>query len=130
AEHDLDEWIIDHLELADGQRVLDLGCGTGKQLFALATKVDEATLLLGVDVSADAVEIVNRRARDESRPNVRAVQGTLDDWQQLAVLGPFDIVLSTYAIYYAADMAGLIAAIAGFLPPRGRLFARGPGAGT
>jgi SAM-dependent methyltransferase len=130
AAHDLDAWIIDHLALRDDQRILDLGCGTGKQLFALAAKVDEATSLLGVDVSADAVEIVNRRAADEDRSNVRAVEGTLDDWQPFADAGPFDIVLSTYAIYYAADMEGLMAAIADFLRPGGQLLVCGPGAGT
>ena len=32
---DFDQWVFQHLELADGFSVLDLGCGTGKHTIPL-----------------------------------------------------------------------------------------------
>jgi SAM-dependent methyltransferase len=43
------EFLVRHLGLSPGQRVLDLGCGTGRHAIALATRGLEVT---GVDISA------------------------------------------------------------------------------
>jgi len=42
----------------------------------------------------------------------------------------FDLIVSSYAIYYAKDMVGLIRSLASRLTEGGRVFVCGPGAGT
>src|SRR5206468_12814539 len=44
--------------------------------------------------------------------------------------GCYDLVLSSYAIYYAEDMVGLLRRLSRVLAPRGTLFVCGPGRGT
>lgn len=130
TERDLEAWIFGHLEFTEGMRVADLGCGTGKQLFALAERVSPDTELIGVDISADAVSEVNDRARREGRSNVRALRASLDDCPAALPDGRFDLLLSTYAVYYARDLTGLLERLRQVLSPGGSMFLCGPGAGT
>lgn len=130
TEHDLEEWIFGQLELTDGMRIVDLGCGTGKQLFAIAERVSRDTELIGIDVSEDAVSAVNARADGEGQTNVRAVRASLDDCPEALPDGAYDLILSTYAIYYARDLSGLLTDLAAVLTPSGSMFLCGPGAGT
>ncbi len=50
-------------ELSGFQRVLDVGCGTGGWLIALAQQVPSATLLVGADVSRRIVEYARSQAQ-------------------------------------------------------------------
>ena len=128
--YDLEEWILSQVRPAGAMRVLDLGCGTGKQLFALADAAPTATCI-GLDMSEDAVAAVNERSARNGTPNVRAVRAELDGCIEfLAGHEPFDLILSSYAIYYATDMPGLLQGLAGLLAPHGQFFFCGPGRGT
>ena len=49
--YDLEEWILEEVNPTDGISVLDLGCGTGKQTFRLATRFPGCSIV-SVDVSA------------------------------------------------------------------------------
>jgi ubiquinone/menaquinone biosynthesis C-methylase UbiE len=130
TEHDLERWIFEHVQPADGMRILDLGCGTGKQLFALAERLSAGSELVGVDISEQAVEAVNQRARREGLTNVRALRASLDECPGALPSGRFHLVLSTYAIYYASDVVGLLGELASVLRPGGQVFVCGPGSGT
>lgn len=61
-----------------GRRVVDLGCGIGRVALALA---DDASSVIGVDVSAGMVAEATRRAN--GRANVRFVQGNGRDLRML-----------------------------------------------
>ena len=130
TEHDLEAWIFGHLGLTDGMRIADLGCGTGKQLFALAERVSPDTELIGIDISAAAVAEVNDRASRGGRANVRALRASLDECPEALPDGRFDLLLSTYAVYYARDLPRLLERLREVLSPGGSMFLCGPGVGT
>jgi ubiquinone/menaquinone biosynthesis C-methylase UbiE len=130
ARFDLEEWIIAHVRPASGQRVLDLGCGRGKQLFALAPLVLPGGSLLGLDVSPDAVSEVRRRAAAEGHGHVEAIECGLDDCLPRLAGRSFERILSTYAIYYARDMVGLIRELRTNLADGGQAFHCGFGRGS
>ncbi len=130
AKADLDEWIFAHAGFADGMSVLDLGCGLGKQTFYLAERLSPATKILAVDISKQAVDAVNLSAREQGLGGVEALQLSLDQCVEALAGRKFDRIISTYAIYYASDMPGLLRSLAGLLASGGRLFISGPGAGT
>jgi SAM-dependent methyltransferase len=130
AKVDLDAWIFANAELADGMTVLDLGCGLGKQVLYIAARLSPATRVLGLDISAESVEAVNRTALERGLAGVTARVLGLDECVA-ALAGPkFDRILSTYSIYYSSDMVKLLRSLAELLTPGGRLFVSGPGAGT
>lgn len=130
ALYDLEEWIIHHVHPSPGQRVLDLGCGTGKQIFAVAGLVLPGGSVQGLDISAEAVAEVQRRAREEGIEHVSASQGALDDCLKSLRGQTFDLILSAYAIYYAKAMTELLCGLRALLVDEGQVFACGPGLGT
>jgi len=130
AAHNLEDWIIGQVSPGAGMRVLDLGCGTGKQSFAVARLVGAKGEVLGLDISAEAVREFNERADGEGAPHVRAMQGSLDECLERLKSLRFDLVISAYAIYYARHMVQLVSGLRSLLRPGGQVFICGPGRGT
>ncbi len=126
----LEEWIFQQIKPKKGMSVLDLGCGTGKQIFAIADAVSPGGLIVGLDISDAAVEIVNETAKKRNLDNVKAIKGSLDDCVNLLADSQFDLILSSYAIYYASDMKNLLIQLKKILKPKGQIFVCGYGAGT
>jgi len=130
AKHDLEEWMIPLLPPLRSLQVLDLGCGTGKQLFRLAPLVSDEGQILGVDISKDAVAAVNERAETEGLRSVSAQRMAFDDCLYRLASRHFDLIVSSYAIYYARDTVALLKGLRALLTVHGTVFVCGPGRGT
>jgi ubiquinone/menaquinone biosynthesis C-methylase UbiE len=110
--------------------VLDLGCGTGKQIFRLAPLVADEGKIVGIDISQGAVQAVSQRAEAEGFPFIKAQQMGLDDCRLYLVDQRFDLIVSSYAIYYAQDAVAVLKGLHSLLNEQGVVFACGPGKGT
>lgn len=130
SNYNLEEWIINQIRLKPNMSVLDLGCGTGKQIFALSKQIDNQSQFLGFDISTDAVNEVLKRAKTEKLNNITAIQGNLDDAMKILKGKKFDLIISTYAIYYAKNMPKLLINLKTLLKPLGQLFVCGNGQGS
>lgn len=124
AARDINEWILGLVSPRSGERVLDVGCGTGKQALALARCVG---VVLGVDASAAALADAAAAAKRAGVTNLRLVEGRMESLDEaLAGEAPFDAALCCFALYYAASPRETLRAIRSHLPPGGRLFVCGP----
>ncbi len=124
---DLNEWIFAHLAPAARHRILDLGCGTGKQSIPLAETVGASGEVICLDVSAEALETVTRRSRDLGvDTRLRAVQAELDRLAEVLSGERFDRVVGSYCLYYARRPETLFAWLGDALVPGGVLFFCGP----
>ena len=83
-----------------------------------------------MDVSADAVSQIKKRARHEESENVTAVQCGIDQVVDHFQGTRFDLILSTYAIYYSRNMINLMASLNDLMNPDSQLFICGYGKGT
>jgi demethylmenaquinone methyltransferase/2-methoxy-6-polyprenyl-1,4-benzoquinol methylase len=84
---------IDWLELAPGQRVLDIACGTGLSLPLLAERVGAAGQVVGVELSPEMLQLARARVAQAHLAQVLLIQAAMED----AVLdGSFDAVLFNY----------------------------------
>jgi SAM-dependent methyltransferase len=122
---DFDSWALERFELAPGQRVLELGCGTGKQTLPVAEAVGASGHVVAVDASRDALTALSAAAKERSlteRITLRAAR--FDDLAPLQET--FDRVISCYALYYALQPEPLLAAIEAALANGGVLFFCGP----
>jgi 2-polyprenyl-3-methyl-5-hydroxy-6-metoxy-1,4-benzoquinol methylase len=101
--------------LADGQRVLDLGCGWGSLSLWAAARWPGASFV-GVSNSASQRASIEARAAAAGLRNLQIVTGdvrTLD----LAALGPFDRVVSIEMFEHMRNYQALLARIAAALRP-------------
>jgi SAM-dependent methyltransferase len=106
------------LELAGvraGQSVLDIGTGLGEPALTAAAQVGAAGSVLGIDLSP----VMVAAARARTAPDVRA-DFAVGDVETMA-LPPrsFDVVLSRWALGFAADRVATLRAAARLLRPSG-----------
>jgi RimJ/RimL family protein N-acetyltransferase/ubiquinone/menaquinone biosynthesis C-methylase UbiE len=99
-------------------RVLDIGCGTGRTTRDAARSAGEGSAL-GVDVSASMIERARELAREEGLHNVAFEQG--DAQVHRFPEGGFDLAISRFGTMFFDDPAAAFANIAVALRPAGRL---------
>jgi ubiquinone/menaquinone biosynthesis C-methylase UbiE len=112
------ETLLGHAELLDGQRVLEIGCGTGN-LTIRAKRAHPATEFVGSDPDPRALSRAQRKARGIA--GIRFERGYA---QQLPYAdGEFDRVLSSMMLHHLDDhvKAGAAAEVLRVLRPGGRL---------
>lgn len=104
--------LLDLLAPQPGERILDLGCGTGH----LTQRIAEC----GARVTGlDNDPAMLRQAR-ANYPRLRFLQA---DGQNFSVAEPFDAIFSNAALHWMHDAAGVAAGMARALRPGGRLVA-------
>ncbi|MFB6141366.1 MAG: trans-aconitate 2-methyltransferase [Halosimplex sp.] len=122
--HEYGASVVDLLDSKRGERVLDLGCGTGHLTADIGEAVGESGTVLGVDASPEMIE----RAR-ETYPGLRFAVG---DARELSPDGAFDAVFSNAALHWipAADQSAVAERVADSLAPGGRFVAELGGTGN
>lgn len=118
---DMTGWALEQLAAEPGDRVLELGAGTGQQTLRLAPRVAS---LFAVDASAESLATIE----DADLPNVVTVAERFDHLIAKPTDAVYDRVLSCYALYYADDQERLIDWIHERLRDEGVLFFCGPSA--
>lgn len=111
--------LIELLAPKPGERVLDLGCGTGHLTAAIAAS---GANVVGLDQSAEMLQ----QARS-AYPQLEFVQGDARDF----VFGqPFDAVFSNAALHWVRPPEAVVRSVRGALKPGGRFVAEFGGRGN
>ncbi|HEU5198345.1 MAG TPA: methyltransferase domain-containing protein [Ktedonobacterales bacterium] len=111
--------VLELLKPQPGERVLDLGCGTGHLTAQMAAAGAE---VVGIDKAASMIE----QAR-ATYPNLRF---EVADGSSFSFPEPFDAVFSNAAIHWMREPAQVVACIAQALRPGGRFVAEFGGKGN
>lgn len=126
SKKDVNTWIFQKISLKDGEKLLDIGCGTGAQLLKLATTFPNSEIF-GIDTSDTSLEIIKNYCKKNNISNVTTIQGNMDDCISLLKdTNDFDVIISSYALYYSKNIPILISNIKKILKPSGRFFVCGP----
>lgn len=117
------------LDLAPGDRVLDVGCGVGDLTLALWEAVQPGGTVTGLDVSASVLERAAAGAGE--RPGLSWVHAPAQDVARASEPGSADAVVSVAALHWVpgADHHRVLTGIARALRPGGRLRVDMGGAG-
>ncbi|WP_411287700.1 class I SAM-dependent methyltransferase [Phenylobacterium sp.] len=115
----LGETVMEFLAPAAGERLLDIGCGSGQTTLALARRVGAEGLVLGVDISRALLAAAQRRAAEAGAARARFLEADA----QAHPFDPaaFDAAFSRFGVMFFADPPAAFANIRRALKPGGRL---------
>lgn len=109
--------VIDALEPAPGERVLDVGCGAGAMSLAIAERVRPGEVV-GVDISGPM--IARARERAQAVENLRFEEADAQTFA-FASGAPFDAIASRFGVMFFADPIEAFTNLRAALRPGGRL---------
>ena len=72
---DITEAIVSEAAINVGDHVLDLGCGTGGNMLAVANRVGSAGFVTAIDVSNSMIDRAEERCREKNLKNVTCIRG-------------------------------------------------------
>ncbi|MPZ65779.1 MAG: arsenite methyltransferase [Pseudonocardiaceae bacterium] len=105
-------------DLHPGQTVLDLGSGAGGDVLISARRVAPGGRAIGLDMTAEMIDLARRNAAEAGVTNVEFLQGYLEDIPLPD--GSVDVVISNCVINLAADKPTVLREAARALRPGGR----------
>ena len=115
--------------LLEGMTVLDLGCGTGRDVFIASKLVGESGCAIGVDMTTEQIETA-RKYQEEQRmrfgfkaSNVKLFQGYIEDLKSIGIDDQsVDVVISNCVINLSPAKEQVFSEIYRVLKPGGELF--------
>jgi SAM-dependent methyltransferase len=111
--------LLARLDLAGGESVLEIGCGTGALTLPLAAAIGERGRVVAVDISEPMLGAARQKVGERGLHNVTLLSGDA----QLFAFEPaaFDLATSRMGVMFFADPAAAFRNIMGALKPGGRL---------
>lgn len=108
----------EHAALADGQHILELGCGWGSLSLWMAEHYPAARIT-AVSNSSPQREFIEAQARERGLTNLEVITADMKDFQ---TDGRFDRVVSVEMFEHMRNWPELFARVARWLHPDGRFF--------
>ena len=109
---------VEHADLADGQRILELGCGWGSLSLWMAEQFPRATIV-SVSNSASQRRFIESRAAERGLPNLTVLTADMNDF---ATDRRFDRIVSVEMFEHMSNWRALLMRARDWLTPEGRLF--------
>ncbi len=113
----------------EGCTVLDLGCGTGRDVYIASKLVGENGSVIGVDMTDEQLDVARRhmdamtRKFGYKRPNVDFRKGYIEDLTALHITDEsVDVVISNCVLNLSPDKVSVFEEIFRVLKPGGELF--------
>jgi ubiquinone/menaquinone biosynthesis C-methylase UbiE len=106
--------------LTSGDRVLELGCGTGTTALRLAANVDS---YLATDVSSEMIGIARNKQADASVPGLRFETATAES---LPEINSFNAIIGFNYLHLVRDLTGTLRRIHNLLQPGGVFISKTP----
>ncbi|OIN86508.1 MAG: methyltransferase type 11 [Alphaproteobacteria bacterium CG1_02_46_17] len=113
----------------EGMTVLDLGCGTGRDVYMLSQLVGSTGKVIGVDMTEAQLAVARQHidyhmgAFDYEKPNVEFHHGYIEDLKSLGIAdASVDVVVSNCVINLSANKEAVFREIFRVLKPGGELY--------
>jgi len=126
ADYDLEEWIQSRVHVGQGDSVLDIGCGNGKQVAVFSDLVGDGGKVIGTDIFSQVPGLLeNAREKLAGKKNVQLIDHNASlPFPQANQT--FDIITSCYSFYYVDNVQSTLQECYRLLKHGGRCFIVGP----
>jgi arsenite methyltransferase len=113
--------------LLEGCRVLDLGCGSGRDAYALAQLVGPTGEVVGVDMTDEQLAVARAHQAHHAQVfgygNVRFLHGYIERLDELGLApGSFDVIVSNCVVNLSPDKDAVLAGVQRLLKPGGEFY--------
>jgi ubiquinone/menaquinone biosynthesis C-methylase UbiE len=116
-------------ELINGAKVLDLGCGAGRDVYVMSRLVGESGFVVGVDMTDEQLEVAEKHIeyhRDKygyAKSNVMFMKGYIEDLDNLGFEENFfDIIISNCVVNLSPFKDKTLSGIYKLLKPGGEFY--------
>lgn len=112
----------------EGLRVLDLGCGAGRDVYIASQLVGESGKVVGVDMTPEQLDVAKDNMEYHTEKfgfgNVEFHQGLLEKLDEIPELeeGSFDVIISNCVINLCQDKEAVLKHCLNLLKPGGELY--------
>jgi ubiquinone/menaquinone biosynthesis C-methylase UbiE len=117
------KWLVDEIireaSPRKGQRILDLGTGTGILAVKMSRQVGGGGLILGIDASGKMLGAARQAVKNGGLKNVRFRRGLIEDMDFPP--DSFDTVVTNLALDHVQDIGSVLVKARGCLRRNGRL---------
>jgi ubiquinone/menaquinone biosynthesis C-methylase UbiE len=110
---------IERLQLCEGERLLDVCCGTGASAIPAAEIVGERGLVVGVDLAESLLELARTKAKRMGLSNIDFQRGDILDLSFND--STFDAVVCVFGIFFVPDMTAAVRELWRVVKPGGKL---------
>jgi SAM-dependent methyltransferase len=122
------QWYHEHAPIADGSKVLDIGCGNGTIWRGRVEPLGRSVILVLADSSPGMLDAARLTMEElDLGATVTFVEASIEVLPFDA--GSFDLVMANHMLYHAADIPRAIDELARVVKPDGRVLASTNGAG-
>ena len=113
--------------LLEGCRVLDLGCGSGRDVYALAQLVGPTGSVVGVDMTDEQLAVAkahhDHHAEVFGYSNVQFLHGYIERLDELDLEpASFDVIVSNCVVNLSPDKDAVLASVQRLLKPGGEFY--------
>jgi SAM-dependent methyltransferase len=113
----------------EGKTVLDLGCGTGRDVYVASSLVGENGHVIGVDMTPEQLDVARRYQKQMAQAfgyttsNVTLLDGYIEDLAELGIVDNcIDVVISNCVINLSPEKQTVLDEIYRVLKPGGELY--------
>ena len=128
SQYNFDSWIRKFYNFKKNKNILDIGCGDGKQIDFAIKMSNKNSKIVGLDLSTKSIKKISSKYKNikylnlinTDMDNIRKINKRLKNYQ-------FDLIHSTYSIYYSNKPLKLITFLKSKLKKNSRLIITLPG---
>ena len=124
SKYEINDWIAERLHLKKGEKILDIGCGNGKQAIMYAKSVGPFGKVYGMDIAQDLLDEANKNTAEEDLEITFINHNANDPFPFNNEF--FNVVSCCFSIYYYTDIGKTLTEMKRVLKNGGRIFIAGP----
>lgn len=109
--------LLNHINLKNDAKILDVGCGDGKITAMIASLVPNGSVI-GIDQSPEMIAFAQKEFASDTYPNLRFL---VQDGQHLNYSEKFDVLFSSFALQWIPDKHAFFKGAYNSLCPSGTL---------